>query len=78
MGSVSLLPREGEVEIAKKIENEENPLELVADSFRSRASVICLDELFVSDIGDAMISNWVSNNSKKVSLSGGSSLFRER
>ena len=38
-----------------KIENEENPLELVADSFRSRASVICLDELFVSDIGDAMI-----------------------
>ena len=37
------------------IKDQENPLELVADRFRSRASVICLDELFVSDIGDAMI-----------------------
>lgn len=37
------------------IKNEENPLERVAEHFRSRASVICLDELFVSDIGDAMI-----------------------
>ena len=37
------------------IKEEENPLELVAEHFRSRASVICLDELFVSDIGDAMI-----------------------
>ncbi len=38
-----------------KIKDEENPLEIVADSFEARASVICLDELFVSDIGDAMI-----------------------
>ena len=38
-----------------KIKDEEDPLQLVADSFKSRASVICLDELFVSDIGDAMI-----------------------
>lgn len=38
-----------------KIQDEENPLEIVADSFEARASVICLDELFVSDIGDAMI-----------------------
>ena len=38
-----------------RIKDEENPLELVAEHFRSRASVICLDELFVSDIGDAMI-----------------------
>ena len=38
-----------------KIKDEENPLEIVADSFESRASIICLDELFVSDIGDAMI-----------------------
>ncbi|MEM8843764.1 MAG: cell division protein ZapE [Pseudomonadota bacterium] len=37
------------------IKDHENPLSIVADNFRSRASVICLDELFVSDIGDAMI-----------------------
>lgn len=37
------------------IKDEEDPLQLVAEHFRSRASVVCLDELFVSDIGDAMI-----------------------
>ena len=38
-----------------KISNEENPLSLVAESFKRRTDLICLDELFVSDIGDAMI-----------------------
>lgn len=38
-----------------KVRDEENPLEHVAGHFRKYASVICLDELYVSDIGDAMI-----------------------
>ena len=38
-----------------KVRDEENPLEHVAGHFRNYASVICLDELYVSDIGDAMI-----------------------
>lgn len=32
-----------------------NPLHLVADDFAKRGSVLCFDEFFVSDIGDAMI-----------------------
>lgn len=32
-----------------------NPLELVAEGIHRRAAVVCLDEFFVSDIGDAMI-----------------------
>ncbi|MDX5299587.1 MAG: cell division protein ZapE, partial [Gammaproteobacteria bacterium] len=32
-----------------------NPLEVVADTFKREAVVICFDEFFVSDIGDAMI-----------------------
>ncbi|MEX1196646.1 MAG: cell division protein ZapE [Pseudohongiellaceae bacterium] len=32
-----------------------DPLEAVADSLAARARVICFDEFFVSDIGDAMI-----------------------
>lgn len=39
----------------RAIQNKEDPLQLVADSFKKRTSIICLDELFVSDIGDAMI-----------------------
>ena len=39
----------------RNIENEESPLNIVADSFKQRTNIICLDELFVSDIGDAMI-----------------------
>ena len=39
----------------KKAANNENPLEIVARNFRKNAHVICLDEFFVSDIGDAMI-----------------------
>ena len=38
-----------------KVRNEENPLDLVAEHFAKHAIVICLDELYVSDIGDAMI-----------------------
>jgi len=32
-----------------------NPLLLVADEFASQGSILCFDEFFVSDIGDAMI-----------------------
>ena len=32
-----------------------DPLELVADKFKSEADIICFDEFFVSDITDAMI-----------------------
>lgn len=39
----------------KKAANNENPLEIVATKFRKNAHVICLDEFYVSDIGDAMI-----------------------
>ena len=38
-----------------KVRDEENPLDLVAEHFAKHAMVICLDELYVSDIGDAMI-----------------------
>ena len=37
------------------IKNQEDPLAIVADHFKRHADIICLDELFVSDIGDAMI-----------------------
>jgi cell division protein ZapE len=39
----------------KSLPRQRNPLQQVAASFASRARVICLDELFVSDIADAMI-----------------------
>ncbi len=38
-----------------RLKGEKNPLEKVADQFASEAMVICFDEFFVSDIGDAMI-----------------------
>ena len=38
-----------------KVNNAQAPLTLVAESFKRRADIICLDELFVCDIGDAMI-----------------------
>jgi len=34
---------------------EKNPLKLVAAEFSARADVLCFDEFFVTDIGDAMI-----------------------
>jgi len=37
------------------LEGQKNPLEMVADRLAEEAQVICFDEFFVSDIGDAMI-----------------------
>ncbi len=37
------------------LEGEKNPLEIVADRLSQQACVLCFDEFFVSDIGDAMI-----------------------
>ncbi len=39
----------------KRLAGTPNPLESVAESFADQTSVICFDEFFVSDIGDAMI-----------------------
>jgi cell division protein ZapE len=39
----------------KKHANVENPLNLVADRIAAKTRVICFDELFVSDIADAML-----------------------
>ncbi|MGM0569666.1 MAG: cell division protein ZapE, partial [Pseudomonadota bacterium] len=39
----------------KQLKGEKNPLEKVASRFAEEARVICFDEFFVSDIGDAMI-----------------------
>lgn len=38
-----------------RIKQQAEPLELVAQRLAARARVICLDEFFVADIGDAMI-----------------------
>ena len=38
-----------------RLKGAANPLDKVADGMRAEASVICFDEFFVSDIGDAMI-----------------------
>ena len=37
------------------IEDTEDPLDIVADDIAAEVSVLCFDEFFVSDIGDAMI-----------------------
>jgi cell division protein ZapE len=37
------------------LEGEKNPLEIVADRLSREARVLCFDEFFVTDIGDAMI-----------------------
>ena len=39
----------------KDIKDEEDPIKIVADEISEQARVICFDEFFVSDIGDAMI-----------------------
>ncbi len=38
-----------------RLEGEKNPLEKVADGLAEQARIICFDEFFVTDIGDAMI-----------------------
>jgi len=37
------------------LDGEKNPLEIVADRLAEEARVVCFDEFFVTDIGDAMI-----------------------
>jgi cell division protein ZapE len=37
------------------LEGQKNPLEIVADRLAAEARVVCFDEFFVTDIGDAMI-----------------------
>lgn len=37
------------------LEGRENPLEIVADRFKTQTDVLCFDEFFVSDITDAML-----------------------
>jgi cell division protein ZapE len=39
----------------RRIKKRSDPLDAVAEKWAARMRVICLDELFVSDIGDAMI-----------------------
>jgi len=39
----------------KRLKGKQSPLDLVADKIAKHALVICFDELFVSDIADAMI-----------------------
>jgi cell division protein ZapE len=39
----------------RRIKKRSDPLEAVAEKWAARVRVVCLDELFVSDIGDAMI-----------------------
>lgn len=38
-----------------KLQGQKNPLQQLADSIATRAKVLCFDEFFVLDIGDAMI-----------------------
>ena len=37
------------------LEGEKNPLEMVADRLSQEARIVCFDEFFVTDIGDALI-----------------------
>ncbi|AHG19753.1 hypothetical protein Z042_09055 [Chania multitudinisentens RB-25] len=38
-----------------ELQGQENPLEIIADSFKTQTDVLCFDEFFVSDITDAML-----------------------
>jgi cell division protein ZapE len=39
----------------RRLQGEKNPLDIVAEQFASEVVVLCFDEFFVSDIGDAII-----------------------
>ena len=39
----------------KKLNNTANPLEKIADTFKTETDIICFDEFFVQDITDAML-----------------------
>jgi cell division protein ZapE len=39
----------------EKLQGEKNPLDLIAKSIARRVRILCFDEFFVSDIGDAML-----------------------
>jgi cell division protein ZapE len=39
----------------KKLQHQEEPLEIVADNLVRKARVICFDEFFIADIADAML-----------------------
>lgn len=39
----------------KQLDGQKNPLQIVAERFADKYRVLCFDEFFVSDIGDAMI-----------------------
>ena len=39
----------------KELQNQESPLDLVAEDIARNTYVLCFDELFVTDIADAMI-----------------------
>src|SRR5471030_586419 len=38
-----------------ELQGQEDPLEIIADSFKAETDVLCFDEFFVSDITDAML-----------------------
>lgn len=38
-----------------QLQGQEDPLEIIADSFKAETDVLCFDEFFVSDITDAML-----------------------
>ncbi|OAT75610.1 hypothetical protein A9B99_14995 [Mangrovibacter phragmitis] len=38
-----------------RLQGHSDPLEIVADSFKAQADILCFDEFFVSDITDAML-----------------------
>ena len=42
-------------ELLKKHSNKKNPLKWVAQEISEKAAVLCIDEFFINDIGDAMI-----------------------
>ena len=44
------------------LEGQKNPLETVADALAHEARIICFDEFFVTDIGDAMILGGLMEN----------------